>query len=103
MPASSPKLNERLRTNREAAADITAEQQRAEITRARLESRWHKEGWRTCEDCDGEGYAEDMGDRLTCSTCSGSGEVKMTFFDWIDELEQIEVRRTLVREDGEAA
>lgn len=80
MPASSPLLNQPLRTNREAAAEITAEQQRAEIARTTV-----LKNHVPCAECDGTGlilrddyyrpWAE--GNWEECEECHGWGTVEI--------------------------
>lgn len=64
------------RTPEQAEADIRAKEL-AQIERNRLQNRWHIEGWRECPDHHGKG----------CYECDGTGQVKIPFFDWLDEME----------------
>lgn len=56
----------------------TEAQARADIRLAELQRQWHREGWRPCPDHHGKG----------CVECGGGGEIKLSFFDWLDERDE---------------
>lgn len=59
-----------------------------------LEAQWHRDGWTVCKECDGDGFYEyDTGNPNTyeehheCEECMGSGQVKMSYMDFLFSLE----------------